>query len=693
MHAILEGVPIQVFALLACLPFLGRTVRASLVTMGLFTSSAMLVHLSGGQIEMHFHFFAILGIIALYQDWSPFLLGIGYVLVHHGVMGTLAPSSIYNHQAAIDQPWLWAGIHAGFVIFASVGLIFTWREADQSRAEALGRAQRLERAERRYRSLVQNASDVVAVIDASGVITYISPSVQALAGYAPEDLLGTKGLELMHPDDRPTDQPSLVPEAGQSRRRSFRWRHRDGSWIEVETTITNLLNDPAIGGLVLNARDVSDSKRLEEQLRQQAFYDGLTGLPNRVLFEDRLAHALAREAVGESVAVVFVDLDHFKLVNDSLGHGAGDGVLVCAADRFRCAVRAQDTTARFGGDEFAFLLEPLSSVGEAVATTERIIAAMRPPIRLHDQKLVVGASAGIAIGRKGDSAEDLLRQADTAMYVAKSRGRGGHCLFDETMTAGRKRQLDLRTALLDALANDDLSVAYQPLVDLATGNVLGVEALARWHHPTRGAITPAEFIPIAEESEAIIQLGQFVFREVAQLANRWWATYGTRLNFSVNASERELRQPNYADSLLEQALVWDLCPEQVTVEITENVALQSSPAILHSVELIKTNGMRIAIDDFGAGYTPLAHLGVLKADCLKIDRSFVANLPDDEQSVSVVRALLALARGFEMTVIAEGVETLEQATLLQELGCANGQGYFFARPMPADELFRPALAA
>jgi diguanylate cyclase (GGDEF)-like protein len=433
-----------------------------------------------------------------------------------------------------------------------------------------------------------------------------------------------------------------------------------------------------------------DRRAAEDEMRRRALHDPLTLLPNRTLFGDRLAHALLQSRRRESLtAVLFCDIDHFKLINDSLGHAAGDELLTGVAPRLKEALRPGDTVARFGGDEFAVLVEDLADEREAVEVAERIGALFTRPFVLSGIEHFVTVSVGIAIARKpGERPETLIRDADAAMYRAKERGRGRYEVFDQVMRARAVERLQLENELRRAIGRDELRVHYQPIVSLESGHVVAFEALVRWQHPRRGLIAPADFIPTAEESGTIESLGRWVLECACRQAAEWHAARpdGFPVGMSVNLSARQVSQPDLPDMVAEMLTSTGLEPSSLSLEITESALVEESEAPVQNLTALREMGVRLVIDDFGTGYSSLAYLRRFPLDAIKIDRSFVEGLGVERDSAAIVDALVAMARALSLGVIAEGVETAMQIEELKRLGCRQAQGFFFATPLPAPQV-------
>jgi diguanylate cyclase (GGDEF)-like protein/PAS domain S-box-containing protein len=557
----------------------------------------------------------------------------------------------------------------------------------------VSRTSELRRGEERFRSLVQNSSDVVTIADADGTIRYLSPSVRRVFGYDYHDLVGTPLAALIAPRQRRDFREALwqsAVEPGGPTVGEFLVVDSAGRVRPAEITITNLIDDPNVGGLVLNTRDIGDQKRLQEELTHQAFHDSLTGLANRALFKDRVQQALLRaRRRRRPLAVLFLDLDRFKAINDSFGHASGDALLVAVSQRLSACVRAEDTVARLGGDEFAVLVENLAGDGELDVVAERIRETFRDPIVIDGRELVVAASIGIALSYTGEeSADDLLRNADLAMYRAKAGG-GGVRRYHPDMHTGIIERLELESDLRHALARQELYLAYQPIVDLATGRVSGAEALLRWQHPVRGVVSPAEFIPLAESTGLIVPIGEWVLRQACRDARRWSdLPGGDRLSVSVNLSGRQL-QTTELPSIVPQALLdAGLAPERLMLEMTESVMIDRDDKTLTVLHELRRLGVRLGVDDFGTGYSSLSYLHRFPIDVIKIDRSFVERLTGEGDEASLAGSIVRIAHGLRVTTVAEGIEDGAQLRALRTMGCDHGQGYHFARPMSGADFER-----
>jgi diguanylate cyclase (GGDEF)-like protein/PAS domain S-box-containing protein len=524
--------------------------------------------------------------------------------------------------------------------------------------------------------------------------------VRRLFGYLPGQLEGTLSAEIVHPDDLLHTREwfaHLARSAGGTvARLDARLRRADGAWRHVEVVGANLLHDPDLRGLVLNAHDVTDRKVLQDQLSHQAFHDPLTGLANRALFRDRVDHAIARgQRNGRAIALFLVDLDNFKLVNDGLGHRSGDELLVTLAGRLRDELRPSDTVARLGGDEFVVLVEDDVTEITAAGVAERIIEAIRREVRVGDEDLVVSASVGVAIlkiqgpGRDDRSdAEELLRDADLAMYAAKGAGRNRYAIFDPAMHAELMDEVRQRAELERALVDGQFVVHYQPIVELAGGRLVGVEALVRWDHPDRGLIGPGGFIPLAESTGLIVALGRWVLREACSQLARWRAAYpqAADVYMSVNLSARQFQAAGLVEDVAAAIADARVPAGNVTLELTESLLMRDTAATAEALGALKALGVRLAVDDFGTGYSALGYLKRFPVDILKIDKSFVDGVATNPEDAALAQTIVQLGHTLNLQTLAEGIESADQSSQLEALGCRYGQGYLFARPTAPDEV-------
>ena len=663
----------------------------------------------------------------------------------------------------------------------------------------------LRESEAYFRSLVENARDVIHVINPDGTTRYITPSVKHLLGYEPEDLIGRMAVDLVHPDDREEAMAALRLDRyarGAGRGLEFRVGHSDGSWRTFEGVGTNLVDDPTVRGLIVNSRDITGRKRAEEEtarlaafprgtpspilecgaggeiryanpaaelmmrelgvgsplqllpedhprivrralesgagvrdvevgvggrvlawlyhpqpalgavhlfgedvterkqaaarLFHDAMHDALTGLPNRPFFMQRLTAALVRHSRGETTApaVLFLDLDRFKVVNDSLGHHVGDELLVAVADRLRGCVRDQDTVARFGGDEFAVLMEELEGPPCAARVAERIAVAVAAPVNLSGYEVFTGASVGIALASNGhDRPEYLLRNADMAMYRAKGAGGARYELFDRAMHAQALARLQMETDLRRALARGEFILHYQPIVALASGRIIGVEALCRWQHPQQGLIAPGNFIAMAEETGIIVPLGEWVMEEACSRLAEWRREFAhARIAVSVNVSARQFAHTGLLEHIRRTLARTGLDERHLKLELTESVLVEGGGSAVAMLRELEAMGIDLQLDDFGTGYSSLAYLHRFPIGALKIDRSFVSGMEPDNPASQLVRTIVGMARGLRLRVTAEGVETTAQLAQVRDAGCDFAQGFLLSPPLDAASM-RDLLAA
>jgi diguanylate cyclase (GGDEF)-like protein/PAS domain S-box-containing protein len=538
-----------------------------------------------------------------------------------------------------------------------------------------------------FRSLVSASTDLVLVFR-DGACRFVSQSVTRVLGHPEAELLDHGYAAHVHPEDRAVVEPAI--QEGRPSELVVRMANRFGEWRQLEAHVTDLRADRHIGGVVLNCRDVSERIRLQEQLARQAYHDDLTALPNRALFRDRLDHAIARGVrTGEPLSLLLVDLDGFKQVNDSLGHDTGDRVLREVAARFAQGTRPSDTLARFGGDEFGILLEDASE-GHAVRVAERLLAALDEPIVVEDGEFALGASIGVVVHAGGETASDeLIRNADIAMYAAKDAGRSRYAVFGQEMAQEAVELRQLEQELRLGIQRRELTVHYQPEVDISSGAIIGVEALLRWRSPTRGPVPPSQFIPIAESTGTIFALGVHVLREACAQTAAWERAGVLPDGFVtwVNLSGRQLTAGGVAalvsDCLAEAGL--DAC--RIGLEVTETAIVQEGGAgerARRELQELHRAGVHLAIDDFGTGFSSLGQLRHFPIDMIKVDRSFTQGTEHNPKDAAITANIVSLAHALNLVAIAEGIETEAQLASLRALGCDRAQGYLFARPGPAD---------
>jgi diguanylate cyclase (GGDEF)-like protein/PAS domain S-box-containing protein len=539
--------------------------------------------------------------------------------------------------------------------------------------------------EARYASLIRNASDVIMITDVDGHLRFVSPAAVHAIGADPDELVNRSLLDIWSGSDRER-LTAFLAEVTASKGRPVGPVElsvsRSSGRRTVEALGTNLLDDPAVAGLALNFRDVSERKALEEQLSYLAFHDSLTLLANRSLFRNRVEHALAlAHRTERSVAVLFLDLDNFKNVNDSRGHGAGDRLLQAAAQRLVKSTRESDTVARLGGDEFAILLEGVASP-DAEQIAAKIIDVFKAPLALDGNDIVVSTSIGIAYSHPQDDTEHLLRNADIAMYSAKAAGKGRYTVFQPPMQEQLHERLRLVQDINQAIDRSEFFLEFQPVVDLTTRELLGVEALVRWRRGERGLVMPGEFIAVAEESGQIVELGRWVLTDACRRICAWRGsiTAGTSLRVAVNVSGRQLQEAGFVTDVRRALEESGLEPENLVIELTESTIMHNTELNLERFRELKKLGVRLSIDDFGTGYSSLSYLHRFPIDILKIDRAFVTRLTESGDGPDIARAVVMLGETLGLETIAEGIEQEDQVTQLLNLGCVAGQGFLFARP-------------
>jgi diguanylate cyclase (GGDEF)-like protein/PAS domain S-box-containing protein len=541
-------------------------------------------------------------------------------------------------------------------------------------------------AEGWFRTLIQNAADVILIVGDDDHIRYASPSAASVFGH--DDLTGTPLAALVATSHHRTMWEILAAVRtgrGAQDAPDLTVRCEDGRLLQVEVDCRDLRADPTVRGLVLTVRDVTERRRLEDDLSRMAFHDGLTGLANRLLFRNRLEQGFA--AAAADLSVLFVDLDDFKEVNDTLGHAVGDELLVTVARRITEAIDGGSMAARMGGDEFAIMIEGRDTAA-AEEVAGRIVAALAVPVEVGDglggTHIVSGAaSVGVAAGVDADSATELLRHADLALYQAKGGDKGGWQRYRPELHGAMVQRLETRAALHEAIDEEQFALMYQPIVDLNTGLVTGVESLVRWRHPVRGVLGPYHFIEVAEESGLIVAIGGWVLREsLAQFAGWRAADPSLTLQYvSVNVSARQFRTPGFVDLVREALASSGADPSWLLLEITESLVLRDAENVVSDLRILREMGVRIAIDDFGTGYSSLSYLRQMPVDVLKLDKSFIDDILGSDQQHTMVDTIVTLARNLDLAVVAEGIEDAGQRAALAGMGCPYGQGYLFSQPV------------
>ncbi|MCC6705156.1 MAG: EAL domain-containing protein, partial [Thermomicrobiales bacterium] len=555
----------------------------------------------------------------------------------------------------------------------------------------------MRQSEERFHSLVENASDLILILDNDGGVSWTSPSVSRVLGLDEAEILHRSLFGLLHHEDHRAARhlvEDVVTVPGTVKSVDLRFRAGPDEWRSMEVTLNNLLDDPTLNGIVANARDVTERKAAEGKLAQLAYFDPLTDLPNRSRFtamlnqDIRLAHQ-----TGRHTAVLFIDLDRFKLVNDSLGHEAGDALLREAGKRISSNVRDDDTVARLGGDEFTVLISGFQNPNEPREIAQRILGAFAQPLLIGEREVFVDASIGIAVVTDDvKESGELLRRADIAMYRAKETGGQSVAVFDDEMGEHLLKRLDLETELRHAIERNEFSLHFQPEIDLHTNRMNAAEALLRWDHPRLGMVSPTEFIPLAEETGLILEIGRWVTRTALHLADEWYRAHpDLDLTISVNLSVRQYLHLGIVEEIASLIGETSLAPNRLRLEITETILMDEKTASRAVLERLDDLGIQLAVDDFGSGYSNLGYLKRLPVEALKIDQIFIRGLGQDPHDEAIVRAITDLSHEMGLRVTAEGVETNEQLAIIRKIGCDSAQGYFFAHPLPADVFYARLL--
>ena len=565
---------------------------------------------------------------------------------------------------------------------------------------------RLERSEKLYRYLIDNSPDVIYTLNQEGVFSFVNKRVTALLGIETEGLIGKHYSELVHEDDlelatnvfnerRSGERASRNVELRlKSLKGTGEQRHFNNTLITIVLNSTGVYSQDKgyakheFLGTYGVARDITDRKRADEMITYHAYHDILTGLPNRILFKDRLSLAISQcKRDKTELAVMFLDLDRFKRVNDTFGHAKGDELLQQVTARLQVAIRGGDTLARLGGDEFTLVLPNLNSRRDAETIAGKILDNLRDPFEIDKQPIHISASIGIAIfPGDGESIDELLRHADIAMYQVKALDKDGYHFYDNTIVNSSHQKIILEQSLRNALTQGELEMHYQPQVDAASGDLVGVEALMRWNHPERGLLGASEFIPLAEEVGLMIPLSDWMTNAVCMDMKKWNALCSDQFKVSLNLSPQYLDRGNFPEKLLESLTRHNISPSQIEVEITENVSIRSHQNAIEQLEELCRMGVTIAIDDFGIGYSSLSYLHKFPIHTIKIDQAFVREIQSDEGHYPVVLAIISIANGLGLRLVAEGVETEIQSRYLEQSGCATMQGYLYYQPMSREQL-------
>lgn len=583
------------------------------------------------------------------------------------------------------------GFPAFIAVTPIIGIVYvTYKTYLRNIETAQRHVAELQESEERFRSAFDYAAIGMALVSREGCWLQVNRSLCGIVGYTERELLEMNFQAITHSDDLPT----LLVHVNQllcgqipTYQTEKRYFHKDGHEVWIFLSISKIRDAQTdTERLIFQMQDITDRKAAERQLLHDALHDTLTGLPNRTLFVDRLKQAIARtKRLGpHRFAVLFLDLDRFKLVNDSLGHIVGDQLLVGIARRLEPCLRPGDTVARLGGDEFTILLEEINDTSDAITVAKRVEKELSLPFNLSGHEVFTTVSIGIAPSDTGyERPDDILRDADTAMYRAKSLGKARHEVFDKSMHARAMSLLQIETDLRRAIEREEFSLFYQPIISLETGVIAGFEALLRWQHPQLGFIPPAEFIPVAEETGLIIPIGKWVLGQACWQMRRWHEQFpaASHLSISVNLSGKQFTQPDLLRQITQTLQETGLDPRSLRMEITESVVMENIHNAAEMLRQLRALGVQSSIDDFGTGYSSLSYLHRFPSSTLKIDRSFVCGMSDQSENMEIIRTILMLARNLNMSVVAEGAETEDQVAQLRALGCNYTQGFFFSRPV------------
>ncbi len=549
----------------------------------------------------------------------------------------------------------------------------------------------LRQSEQRYRTILEEMDDAYFEVDLSGNYTYVNDAISRLLGYPKEELIGTTFRKQVNEEDTALlyDAFGKIFATGKPVRDiAYKAIRKDGEIRYSEIAGFPIQNQKGeVVGFRGIGRDVTERKRSEEQIRHMATHDALTELPNRMMFGQLLNHAIqAAKRNKRQLAVLFIDLDRFKIINDTLGHEAGDLLLQTIAARFKQTLRAMDVVARLGGDEFVVLVEEVANPDQLVIVAQKILSAAMKPVSLMGEECRVTASVGISLYPKdGEDEQALMKTADKAMYFAKEEGKNNYQFYSEGMQSQSIEQFSLETHLRLALERNELSLSYQAKLDFKTGAITGVEALLRWHSPLLGDVTPTQFIPVAEETGLIVPIGRWVMKTACAQNVAWQQQGLPPVCISVNLSLRQLRDENLIKDIKTALGDSGMAPHLLELEITESMVMHNPARMVAILTQIKDMGVRLAIDDFGTGYSSLAHIRRFPIDTIKVDRSFIRNVPEDFEDKAIIEAIISMGQTLSLTVVAEGVETQEQMNYLKEHSCNEMQGYYFSKPVAADE--------
>ncbi len=671
----------------------GEALTRHSVAIGQLLMSGILIHITDGRIETHFHIFGSLAFIAFYRDWRVLTTATIVVALDHFIRGAFAPMTVFGVPSS--EYWRWLE-HMSWVVFEDAILMVAIAQSVSELHRIAERQAMLELStviikkteeELKKSRVLENAVEGISQIDKDGRFISVNLAFASIFGYTPQELSGMQWLITIDVSDHAAMIQTLsnAKISGKAEAEATGMR-KDGTVFYTQMTLISTFDDE--GSYIAShcfLKNISERKALEAKISHQAFHDALTGLPNRILFTDRVQHAFDRaQRLSGTFAVMFLDIDNFKSVNDSLGHDEGDRLLISFARILQESVRPGDTVARMGGDEFTILLEDIQAVEDASRVADRIMESLLHPIALETRVINISSSMGIALSSSTpEDTETLLRNADTAMYLAKTRGKAGYVVFEVSMNQHLVDRLELESALREAVRNNDFQLKYQPVVNMETGEIVGAEALLRWHHIKLGEVAPEKFIPIAEQIGLLEPMGLWVLRQACRQAKIWQEELSVSQSFvmSVNLSTRQFHSANLLQEIKKVLLETGLEPHCLELEITESTLNEDVEATIKTLNLLKELGVLLAVDDFGTGYNTLSYLKRLPVDSVKIDRSFINIMDSGSQPASIVHSIIMLCRALNLSVSGAGIENADQLVQLQLLGCDLGQGYHFSTPI------------
>ncbi|HEX8397125.1 MAG TPA: EAL domain-containing protein [Pyrinomonadaceae bacterium] len=693
--AVFLGGAISIFPILLVLARPGKVETRYTIAVAQMLMSSLLIHLMGGRIETHFHVFGSLAFLSFYRDWRVLVPATVVVAADHYLRGAFYPQSVFG--VLTPDSWRWVE-HAAWVIFEDIFLVLSclrgsaemrlraWQVAklDHDFTEHKRTQEALKKSEE-YRNLFKHANDAIIIFDPENKrVLNVNDRACEMYGFSREDLLANKLSLLTRTDKRLTENLSK----GFTSAFECVHYHQNGEPLDLMINASVIEFEGKTAILSIN-HNITERVHAEKQLVHNAFHDALTGLPNRALFHEHLRAAIDRAARRlTTFAVLFLDFDRFKVVNDSLGHLEGDKLLVQIARRLESCLRTSDIVARLGGDEFTILLDEFDDTEDAFSIVERIQQSLKEPFELSGREVFTSASIGIALSNAAyTNPEELLRDADIAMYRAKELGRARYQIFNQAMHERASVRLQLETEIRRAVERGEFRMFYQPIIEIQSGKTIGFESLVRWQHPERGIVSPDDFIPIAEETGQIIPLGEWVLRESCRQFREWQneKIADENLTISVNLSCKQFMQSDLVERITAILQETQLKAECLRLEITESHLIEDSELAVTIIKRLRDIGVKLSIDDFGTGYSSLSYLHRLPIDYLKIDRSFVSRMLTNNENSEIVQTVITLAKNLGIEVIAEGIETIEQAEQLRKLNCRFGQGYFYSKPVNAEK--------